>query len=310
MMNEYNALTHKTVLTQEVIQYLVTTNLQHADQERFYLDVTFGGGGHTRALLEADQHAFVTALEWDTEAIDTYAQELYREYTGRFRIIHGNFAHLYKIAKKEKLPLCTGILADFGPSQLQIGGKSGFSFAIDTPLDMRMSPQQYKTTARDIINGEEPEYLRQLFWQLGEERNARAIVDEIIKARAVKPIETTMQLVQVVTKAVGGRSSRSGHLHPATKVFQALRMVVNHELDNINSFLPAAINLLRPGGRLGCISFHSLEDRLVKNYFNDKAMTGAITVVTKKAVVASPEEQNTNHSSRSAKLRVCERTNL
>lgn len=294
---------HKSVLVDEVVGSLVT-EVAGKDM-RYYLDVTFGCGGHTRALLDADPMAFVIGIDWDPRAVDEYAQVMYRAYPGRFRLVYGNFAHLYKIARREKFPALTGILADFGTSQVQIFGAPGLSFAVDAPLDMRMSLQHQQITAADIINRESPEYLRELFWQLGEEQYARTIVDLIIKERTLKPITTTHELASLVVRAKGKRE-RSG-IHPATKVFQALRIMVNKELDNIHAFLPAAVQLLKPEGRLACISFHSLEDRIVKRYYAEQERLGLLRVITKKPLVAQEDELRINSSARSAKLRVAEK---
>lgn len=298
---ESTSMMHKAVLVNEVVTALVGDD----SKNKVYLDVTFGCGTHTRALLNSDPDAFVIAIDWDGNAIDTYGQQVYLEYPGRFRIVFGNFANLYKIAKRERFPLFDGILADFGTSQVQIMERPGFSFSVDTDLDMRMSPQHYRIKARDIVNNESAEYLRQLFWQLGEEKNARAIVDEIIKERKINPITTTRQLAALVMRALPSKYVRTG-IHPATKVFQALRILVNKELDNIGAFLPAAISLLKKGGRLGCISFHSLEDRMVKQFFIDQEHFGKVTIINKKAIVATPEELSKNPSARSAKFRVCQ----
>ncbi len=220
-------------------------------------------------------------------------------------IVWGNFAHLYRILKKEKIDTVDGILADFGTSQMQIMERPGFSFAKDTPLDMRMSPAYQKITAAEVINKASEEKLRELFWELGEERHAKRIVAAIVQARKKKKIKTTRELAKIIESVVPRIHGRK-KIHPATKVFQALRIYINKELENIVSFLSIAINLINPGGRLVCISFHSLEDRIVKQFFKEKEQEGCISILTKKVVEPTDEEIAQNPSSRSSKLRAAQ----
>ena len=243
------------------------------------------------------------------EALETYAPLLKEEFGDRFMTIWGNFAQLYKLLKK--IPGITkvdGILADFGSSQVQLTQKAGFSFYNDTPLDMRMSPAHFRGTAADIVNTGSLELLTQIFSQLGEERFARHIALRIIQDRRTGAIRTTRQLAQLVKKVIPVSKQKKGR-HPATKVFQALRIYVNKELDNITSFLPAALRSLTLDGRLVCISFHSLEDRLVKNFFRDQEQLGVVRVLTKKVVMATEQEIAQNPSARSSRLRAVERVN-
>ena len=291
---------HKPVLINEVLTYL------DPKPGKLFLDVTFGGGGHTRALLEADPTCKVIALDWDTVAIDTNAPALEEEFGDRFKILWGNLALLYRIVKKEKIGPFDGILADFGTSQFQIHERDGFSFAKNTPLDMRMSPAHQQLTAAEIVNTYTEADLEKLFFELGEDPHGRRYARAIVQQRVKKAIKTTQDLVDVIelvnpVKAFKGQFK----IHPATKVFQALRIVVNDELNNIKGFLSAAIASLKPHGRLVCISFHSLEDRLVKNFFLQHNQ--ALTILTKKPVTAQPVELEENPSSRSAKLRVVEK---
>jgi 16S rRNA (cytosine1402-N4)-methyltransferase len=290
---------HKTVLVEEVLEYL------NPKPGGVYLDVTFGAGGHTRAILEREPGSSVIALDWDVESIETYAPQFQGAYGNRVRIVWGNFAQLYAIAKKIGLKNVDGIIADFGTSQMQLFERAGFSFNRDTVLDMRMSPAHQLVTAAQLINTALEEKLKEIFLQLGEERHATLIARAIVQRRQKKKFETTMDLADVVASVIPIRGPR--RIHPATKVFQALRMYVNHELENIHSFLCAARDMLVPGGRLLCISFHSLEDRLVKQFYRDQELASLGTVITKKVVIASDEEIARNPSSRSAKLRVFER---
>ncbi len=301
--SEGTQVLHKPVLVNEVIQYM---DLKPGG---VYLDVTFGTGGHTRALLDAEPTAQVIALDWDNSALETYGIPLEEMYEGRLKLVWGSFAHLYKIVKKEKIKHIDGILADFGTSQIQILQQPGFSIYRETDLDMRMSRSHYHTTAKELINSGEPEKLREIFWQLGQERYAKEIVELLVQERRKKSIETTTQLAALVVRAVPKKRHQAKHktIHPATRVFQALRMYVNRELDNIESFLAASVQLLSDrGGRLVCISFHSLEDRIVKSVFREDHEKGLLDIVTKKVVVASEDELMTNASCRSARLRAAE----
>jgi 16S rRNA (cytosine1402-N4)-methyltransferase len=295
-MSLKNITAHKPVLVQEVLQYL---NIQPGNT---YLDVTFGSGGHTRAILEADPDCKVIAMDWDTKALEEFGQPLQEEFGDRLQLIWGNFAVLYRILKKEKIKKLGGILADFGTSQIQIAYRAGFSFKNDTELDMRMSPSHQSVTAAELLNKATQEKLAEIFFQLGEESKGRIIARAIVEERKIKPFKTTGQLAALIEKIIPQR----GPVHPATKVFQALRIYINHEIENINAFLPAALQALAPKGRLVCISFHSLEDRIVKQYFKEQEHAGKIEIVTPKAIIGSEQEIIANPSARSAKLRACE----
>lgn len=298
---ELNAqdISHKSVLVREVVEYL------NIKPHGVYLDATFGGGGHTRAILEHEPTCRVVALDWDEVSIEKHLDQLQEQYPDRVTFLWGNFANLYKVLKKAKIGPLDGILADFGTSQMQIFARPGFSLYRDAALDMRMSPPHQKVTAAHVVNKESAYKLQEIFFQLGEERHARKIAQAIVQERTKKPIETTTQLADLIERVVKPDLKR--RIHPATRVFQALRMYVNRELDNILAFLPAAIDALDEDGRLVCISFHSLEDRLVKTFLREQEQEGTVRVVTKSVVVASQEEVNANPSSRSAKLRAAAR---
>lgn len=292
---------HKSVMVAEVIQYL------DLKPEGIYIDATFGAGGHSRALLEQDKTIKVIALDWDESSIEKFAYPMQEEFGDRFTIMWGNFGNLYKLIKKLKITEVDGILADFGTSQMQLAEGEGFSFAYDSELDMRMSPSHYKITAALVVNESSEKTLRDIFWHLGEERFAKQIAHAIVEERKKEAITTTRKLADLISK-VKPRTTKK-NLHPATKVFQALRIYVNKELENIEAFLPAALSLLKPQARLVCISFHSLEDRLVKNFLREQYQKGNINIVTKKVVIPSQEEVYNNRSSRSAKLRAGEKIN-
>ena len=288
---------HKTVMVEEVLQYL------NPQKDKLYCDVTFGSGGHTKAILDKQPECHVVALDWDATSIETYAPALEECYQERLLLLWGNFANLYRILHKAKVGKVDGILADFGTSQMHIKERAGFSFFRDSDLDMRMSPAHQQVTAEQVINRSSEEKLCEMFWQLGQENNAKKIVAAIIEARQKKPIRTTRELALIIEK-VSPRGGRGSKIHPATKVFQALRMYVNHELNNITGFLSGALQVLKPNGLLLCISFHSLEDRMVKQFFKEKADEGMLEIITKRVVIPTAEEIAKNPSSRSAKLRV------
>lgn len=289
---------HKTVMVDEVLRYL------NPQPQGLYCDVTFGSGGHTKAILDSQPECRVVAIDWDATSIETYAPELEEKYQGRLQILWGNFANLYRLLQKAKVGKVDGVLADFGTSQMHIKERAGFSFYRDSDLDMRMSPAHQQVTAEQVVNKSSEEKLREIFWQLGQETQAKKIVAAIIEARQRKPIQTTRELALIIEKAIGRGGKRSSKIHPATKVFQALRIYVNHELNNIVGFLSGALQVLKPNGLLLCISFHSLEDRIVKQFFKDKAEEGKLEIITKRVVVPTSEEIARNPSSRSAKLRV------
>ena len=289
---------HKSVLVNEVLEYL------DPKPGKVFLDVTFGTGGHTRMLLESDPTCTVIAMDWDERALEVYGQPLVEEFGDRLRLVWGNFSLLYKIAKRENIPKVDGILADFGTSQIHIFERPGFSFKIDTPLDMRMSPPHQKTTAEHVLNKATEKSLADIFWHLGQERHARKVAHAIVQERFKKKFKTTRDLAQLVERIVPASVNRK--IHPATRVFQALRIYVNKELDNISAFLPMSLSMLKPGGWLVCISFHSLEDRLVKDFFKERAGLNQIKILTPKVVMATPEEAQENPSSRSARLRAAQ----
>lgn len=291
---------HKSVLVNEVLTYL------NPKPGELYIDATFGGGGHTQAILTHQPECSVIGIDWDFDAINYHQTHFNTLFGDRIKILWGNFALLYKLLKKEKISSVAGILADFGTSQFQIHNKPGFSFQHDTPLDMRMSPAHQRMTAAQLINTCAEKELVHILFDFGEELQAKKIARAIITTRTHKPIKTTGQLVAIIENIIPHKPFKHTYgIHPATRTFQALRIAVNNELENIQTFLKAAGSFLKPGGRLVCISFHSLEDRLVKTFFREHQ--NELTIVTPKPIIASEEEKAENPSSRSAKLRVAER---
>ena len=290
---------HRSVMPQEVIELLAIK------PSGVYVDATFGSGGHTRLMLEADPTCTVVALDWDKTSLDTYAPALKEEYGDRFIPLFGSFAHIWRILKKEKIHQIDGVLADFGTSQMQIVERPGFSIYRDTPLDMRMSTAHFRTTAADIVNQASEKELAHIFFTYGEERYSRKIAQAIVHDRKMQPFTTTKQLASLAARIIP-KTSKS-RIHPATRIFQALRIVVNRELDNITDFLKQSFSLLAPGGRIVCISFHSLEDRIVKQFFIEKQQEGELEIITKKPRVPTEKEREQNPSSRSAKVRAAAR---
>ncbi len=300
---------HKPVLLKETIEGL---NLK---DDSIVIDATFGGAGHSREILKIITSGKLIAIDADKEALDNFAKEK----DERVILVNDNFSNLESILVDLKIEKVDAIMADLGWSSDQLIGK-GMSFLQDEPLDMRLNKNQ-ELNARTVVNEYTPEELSRIIKTYGEERFARNIVRKIVEARKEKSIETTGELASIIEKAVGGKYRRE-KIHPATRTFQALRIEVNQELENLEKFLPIAIDKLNPEGRLTVISFHSLEDRIVKNIFRANARgcicpaqfpkcvcdgKPIVKVLTKKPVMAGEEEIGINSRSRSAKLRVCEK---
>lgn len=292
----FESVEHKPVLISEVLTML------NVVPGGTYLDVTFGSGGHTRAILNSSPDVKIISLDWDKKSLEITSPKFVEEFGDRFKPVWGNFAHLYKLSKEYNFPKFDGILADFGTSQHQIFNYDGFSFRSDSPLDMRMSKSHSFYTAADIVNTFSKDKLQNILWDLGEETFAKKIVEKILEYRTFKKITLASELSGIIIDAKGYR----GKTHPATKTFQALRIFVNNELENITSFLSAASLMLKPKGKLLCISFHSLEDRIVKDFFKTKEDLLKLKQLSKKPITASEEEMKENPSSRSAKLRGAE----
>ncbi len=291
---------HKSVLVQEVLEYL------DPQPGKTYLDVTFGSGGHTRSILEAEPDCKVVAFDLDKASIQKFAPPLEEEFGDRFKVIWGNFALLYRLIKKNKITNIDGILADFGTSQMQIFEREGFSFSIDTPLDMRMSAAHAKITAGEVLNKATAWELQTIFSDYGQERYSKTIAQAVVERRKTKRFYMTSDLVDLIKKVVPYNKRQK--IHPATRVFQALRIYVNKELDNIRSFLAATKDILPEGGKLVCISFHSLEDGLVKDFIRENpcVVGKGFEKLTKKVVSPSEEEIEANPSSRCARLRAAQ----
>lgn len=270
-----------------------------------YLDGTLGGAGHTALLLERTApDGQVLALDADPAALERVRTRLAAEITSdRLLLWQGNFAAMGRVAVEMDFTLLDGILLDLGFSSDQLAERErGFSFATDAPLDMRFDPTRGQTAA-ELVNTLEEVELADLLYHYGEERRSRAIARRIVERRGQAPIERTGELARLIESVIHGRP---GGIHPATRTFQALRIAVNDELTSLEVALPAAVKLLRPGGRLAVISFHSLEDRLVKHAFRRFAQEGW-TVATPRPLRPSADEVRTNPRARSARLRVLAR---
>jgi 16S rRNA (cytosine1402-N4)-methyltransferase len=282
------AFVHIPVLASAVIEGLAVQAGGH------YLDATVGGGGHSALILAAAADVEVTALDQDTQALQA-AQTKLAEYGNRVQFHHVNFAEFDPGDQQ-----FDGILADLGVSSAQFDwGDRGFSFRQDAPLDMRMNQQQ-DLTAAEIVNSWDEIELANLIYTYGEERLSRKIARRIVERR---PLQTTTELAETIFHSVP-RSYRYGRIHPATRTFQALRIAVNQELDVLQTFLQKAPLWLKPNGRLAIISFHSLEDRIVKHALKESEH---LQVITKKPIVPTDAEMEQNPRSRSAKLRIAER---
>ncbi len=294
MTEPREAFVHETVLRHEVVRLV-------EPGEGTYVDVTLGGGGHAEALLEASPAARVIGMDRDPRAL-AHAKERLARFGARFVAEKATFLEVSEVLSSLSVREPAGIVADLGISSPQIDDPSrGMSFLGLGPLDMRMDPTTGES-ALELIHRLDQDELANVIYRYGEERRSRSIARSIKRLVAAGELETTHDLRRAVINAVGPH--RAGGVDPATRTFQAIRIAVNEELDQLEALLASARTLLPEGGRLAVISFHSLEDRLVKRAFQDRA---AWQPLTKKPVVPTDEEQAKNRRSRSAKLRVAER---
>ena len=266
------------------------------------VDGTLGLGGHALAILEKlGPHGKLIGFDRDPRALAEAKKDLER-FGDHVMIVNDNFTNIAKQLERLKEGPVQGILLDLGVSSMQLDSpERGFSFRQEGPLDMRMDPKD-PLTAEEIVNAYSKEALITILSELGEERFAKRIAGRILEARSQRKIRTTSELENIIFHAVP-RSYRHGRIHPATRSFQSLRLAVNKELEALREFLSGALDVLAPQGRVVIISFHSLEDRLVKNAFKEFQMKKMGSVLTKKPITPSPEEVGDNHRSRSAKLR-------
>ncbi|WKZ33230.1 MAG: 16S rRNA (cytosine(1402)-N(4))-methyltransferase RsmH [Thermodesulfobacteriota bacterium] len=305
---------HLPVMPAEVVDFLGCA------RAGAYVDGTVGGGGHASEILKANPGNRLIGLDRDSDALAA-AQKALAPFTGRFVLVKENFRNVSAVLERLEEGPVDGMLLDLGVSSYQLESpERGFSFRFDSKLDMRMD-RSSGLTARDLVNTLEEGELFRIFMEYGEEAHSRRIARAIVKARAAGTIETTGELQRIVVEAVPAKL-RGGRIHPATRVFQALRIAVNDELGSLREGLATGMESLKPGGRMVVISFHSLEDRIVKAAFR-KAATGCICppkfpvcvckrtpqarLVSKKAVAPSEEEVGGNPRARSAKLRAIEK---
>ena len=306
---------HRPVLPQESLAYLAP------ERGGLFVDATLGLGGHSEAILEASAGVRVLGFDRDRVAIDYAARRLAR-FGDRFRAVHADFREIGRVVGEAGGRELSGVLADFGVSSLQFDTPGrGFSFRHDAPLDMRMDAQGAEETAAELLERLPEEEIARIIYEYGEERKSRKIARWIVERREQgRPLRTTVELAEMVARAVGHK--RMDRIHPATRTFQALRIAVNRELEGLGEFVETAVDLLQAGGRFVAISFHSLEDRLVKRTLRRLAgqcecdprapicSCGArrvVEILTKRPVVAGEAEVGENPRARSAKLRACEK---
>lgn len=292
---------HTPVLVKEAIEYLDPKPGQN------FIDATVGSGGHTFEILRRTMpDGKVLAIDLDKKTIDELAAKTKNSpFANRIIFAGDNFANLENILKINNFGPVQGIIADLGLSsmEIEISGR-GFSFLKDEALDMRFGESQI--TAAQILNNWRENELSEIFKNYGEERFAGSIAKKIIEARRVKPITTTWQLAEIIKEATPGWYHHR-RINPSTKTFQALRIAVNDELKNLSNFLPQAFDALQSRGKLVVIAFHSLEDRIVKNFYKEKKEQNSAKILTKKVVRSAPDELRENPRSRSAKLRALEK---
>lgn len=293
---------HLPVLLRETISRL---NLKSGDK---VIDCTFGNGGHAQALIQAVAPGRLLGLDADAANI---AKARKNPVFSQAILVHDNFRNLKKTVEENNFGPVQGILIDLGWSMTQFEESGrGFSFQKDEPLDMRYNKLQTPNsefsdlTAQEIVNQWEETALGRIFRQYGEEKNWKRIARAIAQYRKKQPIKTTSDLIKIIRNSEFG--IHNFHLHPATQIFQALRIAVNDELGALKQALPQAVEILAPGGRLAVISFHSLEDRIVKHYFQSQTLK-SLKIITRKPVIPSVEEIKQNPRCRSAKLRIAER---
>lgn len=293
---------HEPVLLNETIDYLLNNSIGNTGKDnavdskkRVYVDCTLGGGGYTKKILDfSPQDTIVIAVDRDVHAIE-HSGKVLSNYSNRVIYMQRNFGDISDIIKTAGYENVNGIVMDLGLSTYQLSHEAGFSYQFDTPLDMRADKDQ-RLTAKDILNTYDQKELARIFFSYGEMRYSRQIANEIVLSRKIKLFETTFDLVELIRSKVPPRFLNSD----LSKLFQAIRIEVNNELENLEQVLTDATDVLEEGGRIVAVSYHSLEDRIVKNAFRSDEK---LRVLTKKPIEASEEEIAINIRSRSAKLR-------
>lgn len=314
-LNSGSERPHQPVLYQEIILAL------RPQSPGFYADCTVGAGGHAWGILDTSApDGRLLGLDLDPQAL-SLAQQHLAQFSDRVTLVHASYTTLLEQVRQLGWEAIQGIVIDLGVSSMQIDTpERGFSFQMEGPLDMRFDPTQ-PLTAQDIVNGWDERDLADLIWRYGEEQQSRRIARAIIQAR---PLHTTRELTEIITRSMGGKrgGQSKSRIHPATRTFQALRIAVNHELDALEAFLPQAIEVLAPGGRLAVIAFHSLEDRIVKQFFRRESRDcicppeqmvctcghkATLVEINRHPIEAADEETGSNPRARSARLRVAEK---
>ncbi len=308
-MDNNLAVPHFSVMLKEVIDFLEPSN------NKSYLDCTFGAGGYTKAILQSAD-CFVTAIDQDPN-VKQYADKLTKQHAGKFNFLLGNFADSYSLTSDARFD---GIVVDLGVSSMQLDeAQRGFSFMRDGKLDMRMKDSGY--SAAEFIANASEEKIADVIYKYGQEVQSRQIAKAIVKEREKEPITTTLRLAEIVRSAMHYRKSK---IDPATKTFQAIRIYINEELKNLEIFLNNLHKILKPGGRILIVSFHSLEDSIVKHFFREYSAKKIaqskysnkpleidgkkwLQIITKKPIMPSKDEIIKNHRSRSARLRVAKK---
>lgn len=319
MLKETECEYHIPVLYEATLENIVT------DEDGVYLDCTLGGGGHSEGILrKLGENGKLISIDQDQQAID-FAKKRLEGFGNKWEVYKDNFENLDTVLYLAGYDKIDGILMDIGVSSTQLDDPDrGFSFRYDTKLDMRMN-KNAKVSAYEVVNQYEEGELARIIFEYGEEKASRKIARLIVEAREESPIETTGDLVEIIKKAVPFRRSKNKNQktkHPATQTFQAIRIEVNRELEVLKTAIDKAVSCLKPGGRLGIITFHSLEDRIVKNKFRDLATNcicppelpicmcnnkAKVKLVTRKPIAPTEEELEFNIRARSSKLRVIEK---
>ncbi|MBR5022965.1 MAG: 16S rRNA (cytosine(1402)-N(4))-methyltransferase RsmH [Oscillospiraceae bacterium] len=305
---------HISVLLEECLEGL------DIKPDGIYVDGTLGGAGHSSHIVQRLTTGKLIGIDRDPVALEASSKRL-ESYKDRVTLVHSNFCKMKQVMENLGIPGVDGILLDLGVSSPQLDdGERGFSYMADAPLDMRMNSQD-KLSAYEVVNTWSQDELKRILFDYGEERYAPRIASAICRRREEKPIETTLELVDVIRSAMPPQALREKQ-HPAKRSFQAIRIAVNDELGSVEKAMQDAIPLLNPGGRLAVITFHSLEDRIVKNAMAEAAKgctcppnfpvcvcgkKPIVKIISRKPIVATDEELEVNPRSRSAKLRVCER---
>ncbi|MFH0780258.1 MAG: 16S rRNA (cytosine(1402)-N(4))-methyltransferase RsmH [Parcubacteria group bacterium] len=305
---------HKPVLMEETVKFLAPK------KNRNFVDCTVSGGGHAERLLElTGPDGKLLGIDWDKEALDLAAARL-SQYNKRLTLVHDSYVKFKDIIHEKKFNEISGVLLDLGLSsdQLQSSGR-GFTFQANEPLDMRFNPDGNELTAAIIVNEWPENEIQRILHEYGEEKFAFKIAKAIAERRKTQKIETTLDLVRIIMTVVPSRRTK---INPATKTFQALRIAVNNELENVKSALKDIVETVEKGARIAVITFHSLEDRIVKQYFKQESKdcicpreipvcqcghVAKLKLITKKPIIPSEKEVAENFRSRSAKLRVVER---